>query len=188
MAELTSQQLRAMFSKSEIKRGISSKDITDRRLILARQGLLPKQKVTPEVREIMLPTKFKVIKTGERRGEVVLKKRFGPSRPGEPASEAQIRALERIEDESQTGLTREQAFRKFQKANRFRAMEIVVGLEGGRTTDPVVQSEILRLTPEQRLDAREQLQRLASRKGKASPLELPPSDIRFILNRVKPRR
>lgn len=221
MVHMTPEQLRAMFSKEEIRRGISSQDITMRKAEWVKQGLLPKptkrefiegeqrfkpagspreefyksgetvtisrEKIPQEVRDVMLPTRFKVIKSGERKGETVRIKTFGPLSPEEQASEAQITALSKMEGKEIESLTKKEAFQKFQIANRQRAMQTVIGLEGGRADDPVVQSILLRLTPMEKLEAREQLERLASRKGKASPLELSPSDINFVLQRVKPR-
>jgi len=142
-----------------------------------------RRKVPEEVRDVMLPTRFKVTKSGE----LIRKRKFGPLNPQEQASERQKEALLRMTERSQTQTTREEAFQQFQVAKKQRMMEVIVGLEGGRVTDPVAQATILRLTPEQRLNAREGLERLARRKGKASPLELSPSDVDFILRAVKPR-
>ena len=221
MVHMTAEQLRAMFSKEEISRGISSQDIAMRKAQYVKQGLLPPQtkrefierktrfspagspreefyksgevvtasrkEIPSEVRDVMLPSRFKVIKSGEKKGETVRIRTFGPLDPQEQASEAQIMALQKIEGKDIESLTKKEAFQKFQIANRQRAMQIVIGLEGGRTDDPVVQSMLLRLTPMEKLEAREQLERMASRKGRASPLELSPSDINFVLQRVKQR-
>ncbi len=155
-----------------------------------------RKKVPEEVRDVMLPSRFKITKqrTELRGNEIVVIpskeiriRKFGPKSPQEQASERQKEALLRITGRSQTQTTSGEAFRQFQVAKKQRMMEIVVGLEGGRVTDPVAQAAILRLTPEQRLNAREGLERLARRKGKASPLELSPSDVDFILRGVKPR-
>ncbi len=220
MVHMTAEQLRAMFSKEELSRGISSQDIAMRKAQFVKQGLLPpetkrefierekrfkpagspreefyksgevivipRKEIPQEMRDITLPTRFKVIKYGEKKGETVRKKTFGPLNPEEQASEAQIQALQKMTGKDIEKLTKKEAFDKFQIANRQRSMQIVVGLEGGRV-DPSVESVLQRFTPMEKLEAREQLQRLASRKGKASPLELSSSDINFVLQRVKPR-
>jgi len=142
-----------------------------------------RKKVSEEARDVMLPSRFKITKSGE----LIRKRKFGPKSPEEQASERQKEALLRMTGRSQTQTTSGEAFRQFQVAKKQRMMEIIVGLEGGRVTDPVAQAAILRLTPEQRLNAREGLERLARGKGKASPLELSPSDVDFILRGVKPR-
>ena len=142
-----------------------------------------KKKVPEELRDVMLPSRFKITKSGE----LIRKRKFGPTSPQEQASERQKEALLRMTGRSQTQTTREEAFRQFQVAKKQRMMEVIVGLEGGRVTDPVAQRTLLDLSPEQRLNAREGLERLARRKGKASPLELSPSDVDFILRAVKPR-
>jgi len=136
-----------------------------------------RKKVPEELRDIMLPSRFKITKSGE----LIRKRSFGPLSPQEQASERQKEALLRMTGRSQTQTTREEAFRQFQVAKKQRMMEVIVGLEGGRVTDPVAQRTLLDLSPEQRLNAREGLERLARRKGKASPLELSPSDVDFIL-------
>lgn len=219
MVHMTAEQLRAMFSKEEISRGISSQDIVMRKSQWVKQGLLPKpekrefierekrfkpagspreefyrqdetvtiprREIPQELRDISLPSRFKVIKSGERKGETVRKRTFGPLNPQEQASEAQIEALSKMSGKDIERLTRKEAFDKFQVANRQRAMQVVIGLEGGQVDDPVVQSRLQRLTAAEKLEAREQLQRLASKKGRASPLELSASDISFVLQRVK---
>ena len=142
-----------------------------------------RKKVPEEVRDVMLPSRFKVTKSGE----LIRKRKFGPEGPQEQASERQKEALLRLTGRSQTQTTRGEAFRQFQVAKKQRMMEVIVGLEGGRVTDPVAQRTLLDLSHEQRLNAREGLERLARGKGKASALELSPSDVDFILRGVKPR-
>jgi len=157
-----------------------------------------RKKISPEIREKMLPTQFKMTK--ERRevrekagggSEIVIipskevrKRRFGPLDPEEQASEAQKQALLTATGRSQTQTTRQEAFEEFQKLNQQRSMQIVKGLEGGRVDDPRVQAVLLHLTPAQKLNAREGLERLAKKRGKASPLELSSKDIGFMIGAV----
>ena len=144
-----------------------------------------REKVPEEIRDQFLPSPFAVSK---KTGKEFRKFKRGPREPEAQASERQKEALLKMTGKSQTQTTSGEAFAEFERAKRERTMQTIVALEGGRSDDPVVQAEILRLKPEERADAVEQLHRLASRKGKASPLELSSSDVRFILNRVKPRR
>jgi hypothetical protein len=147
-----------------------------------------REKLTQEVRDQLLPSPFAVSK---KTGKEFRKFKRGPKDPSAEASERQKEALLRMTGVSQTQTTQQEAFNEFEKAKKERAMQIVVALEGGKSDDPVVQAEVLRLKPEERAEALEILHRLASRKGKASPIELAftaPSDVHFVLNRVKPRR
>jgi len=147
-----------------------------------------REKLTQEIRDQLLPSPFVVSK---KTGKEFRKFKRGPKDPSAQASERQKEALLRMTGVSQTQTTQQEAFNEFEKARKERAMEIVVALEGGKSDDPVVQAEVLRLKPEERAEALEILHRLASKKGKASPIELAftaPSDVHFVLNRVKPRR
>jgi len=157
-----------------------------------------KKKISPEAREKMLPTQFKKTKerleVREKSGggtEIVVIpskevriRRFGPLDPQEQASEAQKQALLTATGKSQTQTTRQEAFEQFQALNRGRTAEIIKGLEGGRVEDPRVQAILLRLTPSQKLNAREGLERLAKKRGKASPLELSSKDVGFMVGAV----
>lgn len=147
-----------------------------------------REKLPEEIRDQLLPTPFAISK---KTGKEFRKFKRGPKDPSAQASERQKEALLRMTGVSQTQTTQQEAFNEFEKARKERAMEIVVALEGGKSDDPVVQAEVLRLKPEERGEALEILHRLASKKGKASPIELAftaPSDVHFVLNRVKPRR
>jgi hypothetical protein len=231
---LTDEQLRAMFSKEERKRGISSKDIEIKKARLE------------EARDKMLPTRFKVIKSGEKKGQVVRIKKFGEiPRPTEQASEAQREAVRRFTEEAIpsathlsiiqligsgkintmtfkqltdkqkqqlevlratnrskydqvlrrlraneaprpiTDLTRKEAHEVLRKRDVQRKDQIIVALQGQRPDDPAVQQEILQLTDGQRNAAVEELFSFASRKGKTSPHELTPGQVRYILSQVK---
>jgi len=271
MVHLTPEQLRAMFSKGEISRGISSRDIAQRKKefgivktpvrvksprVEFEEGKTGKIRIGPrttkvvinqELRDVMLPTQFEIIKSGERKGEVVRKRKFGITRPTEEASEAQKEAINRIRQQEMpsatnlsligllssgkigkmrfnqltdqqkqefevlrtqnparyrqilsilraneipaptTQLTRGEANKILNEAKRERFQQVVSGLQGEKVDDPSAQAMILGLTVGQRNAAVEELQSFASRKGKTSPRELSPGQIRFVLLSVKNR-
>lgn len=276
MVHLTTEQLAAMFSKGEISRGISSRDITKRKKDLglsegsfkgqvftpsgspreefvkskhtAKPTFTPKerQEISEALRNQFLPSRLEEIKSGERKGELVRKRRFGQVlNPNEAASEAQKEAVKRFKEEPpstatnlsifqliQTGklknmtfiqlsdeqkkqfevlrqieparhrkilaqlranevrkpvseLTKQQASDILRQREVQRKDQLIFGLQGQLPDDPSVQNEINQLTQGQRNAAVEELFSFASRKGKASPLELTPGQVRFILSQVK---
>jgi len=268
MVHLTPEQLRAMFSKGEISRGISSKDIVKRKKefgLVKTPIVAPREQfrkefgegakivepgkilISQEQRDAMLPPTHEIIKSGERKGELIRKRKFGISRPTEEASEAQKDAIQRLRqqeipsarnlsiiglissgkintmtfkqltDEQKqqfevlrnqnparhkqilarlraneipaptSQLTRGEASKILDQAKRERFQQVVSGLAGEKPDDPAAQAMILGLTVGQRNAAVEELQSFAVRKGKTSPRELSPGQIRFVLLSVKNR-
>lgn len=268
MVHLTVEQLRAMFSKGEISRGISSKDIVQRKKefgmvktpITAPREQFRKQfgagakidepnkiLISQEQRDIMLPPTHEIIKSGERKGEEVRKRKFGIPRPTEEASQAQKEAVQRLRQQEMPSarnlsiiglmssgkinkmtfkqltdeqkiqfevlrvqnparqkqilrilraneiaaptsqLSRGEASKILDQAKRERFQQVVSGLAGEKPDDPAAQAMILGLTVGQRNAAVEELQSFAIRKGKTSPRELSPGQIRFVLLSVKSR-
>lgn len=267
MVHLTIEQLRAMFSKGEISRGISSRDIVQRKKefgMIKTPITAPREQfrkefgegskivepskflISQEQRDTMLPPTHKIIVSGERKGETVRKRKFGISRPTEEASEAQKGAVQRIREQEMPSarnlsiigllssqkinkmtfkqltdqqkqefevlrnqnparhkqilrilraneniptseLTRGEANRILDQAKRERFQQVVSGLAGEKPDDPAAQAMILGLTVGQRNAAVEELQSFAIRKGKTSPRELSPGQIRFVLLSVKNR-
>lgn len=204
MVNLTSEQLAAMFSKEEISRGISSRDISLRLKefgIKRERPLTPQQEfkrtdvlVIPErrqrfdlpqnVRDTILPSTMKEI-TKEGKIITVRKKKFGPLNPELEASEAQKEALLKITGKSQSQTTRGEASEQFNALNRQRSMDLVSAIQGQRSTDPEVQRLVGGLTPEQRAQANEILFRIANKKAVSSPLMLPFRDVKNVLKMVK---
>jgi len=118
----------------------------------------------------------------------IRKRKFGPKEPGEEATEAQKEALLRATGRSQTQTTSGEAFQQFTQLRQQRIMDLVKALQGNRSTDPFVQSEVNRLTPEQRVEAVEMINRKATFGGGiGSPLFISGRDLFNILRRVKPR-
>ena len=268
MVHLTIEQLRAMFSKGEISRGISSRDIVQRKKefgMVKTPIKAPREQfrkefgegskivepskflINQEQRDAMLPPTHKIIVSGERKGETVRKRKFGITRPTEEASEAQKGAVQRIREQEMPSatnlsiigllssqkinkmtfkqltdeqkqqfevlrnqnparhkqilrilraneiatptseLTRGEANIILNKAKSERFQQVISGLTGEKVDDPGAQAMILGLTVGQRNAAVEELQSFASRKGKASPRELSPGQIRFVLLSVKAR-
>ncbi len=206
MANLTAEQLAAMFSKDEISRGISSRDIS---LRLKEFGIKREKTLTPQeefrrsnvlvipekrqerteipqnVRDTILPTPFKEV---TREGKIVTvrkRKFFGPLDPELEASEAQKDALLKITGKSQSQTTRGEASEQFNVLKRQRSMDLVVALKGQHSSDPEVQRLVGQLTPVQRAQANEILERMANKKGVASPLMLPFRDVKHALDVVK---
>jgi hypothetical protein len=273
MVHLTPEQLRAMFSKQEIRHGISQRDISNKIRFLESRGVIidrPKRiiqpraelkqsnlivtstpektkvRVTDEERDVMLPTRFKVIQSGERKGETVRKKKFGEiPRPEDEASERQKLAVQRFSQQDvptarnlsinqlissekikqmqfkqltdpqkvqlqvlrtvnpalhrqilaqmraneipsePAGLTRSQANQILRKRDIQNSQQIISALQGEKVDDPSALATVNQLTPGQRNAAVEALFSFASAKGKASPRELAPGQIRRILQSVK---
>lgn len=119
------------------------------------------------------------------------KQKHGIKNPEGPASDAQLRALSRSNSPLRTGtignrpITKGEANKALNINNQQFWVEVVSSIQGAKPTDHRVESEVLKLTPSQRLEANEALQRRAFRMGKASPIELPPSQIQDVLRRVK---
>jgi len=268
MVHLTIEQLRAMFSKGEISRGISSRDIVMRKKefgMIKTPITAPREQfrkefgegskivepnkflINQEQRDAMLPPTHEIIKSGERKGELIRKKKFGITRPTDEASEAQKDAVRRLRQQEMPSatnlsiigllssekinkmtfkqltdeqkqqfevlrnqnparhkqilrilraneiatptsqLTRGEASRILDQAKRERFQQVVSGLAGEKPDDPAAQAMILGLTEGQRNAAVEELQSFAIRKGKTSPRELSPGQIRFVLLSVKAR-
>lgn len=204
MANLTAEQLAAMFSKEEISRGISSSDIS---LRLKEFGIKRERRLTPQqefkqsdvlviperrqriemsqsVRDKILPPTMKEI-TKEGKIITVRKRKFGPLNPELEASEAQKEALLKITGKSQSQTTRGEASEQFNVLNRQRSMDLVSAIQGGHSTDPEVQRLVGGLTPEQRAQANEILFRIANKKAVSSPLMLPFRDVKNVLKMVK---
>jgi len=205
MANLTAEQLAAMFSKEEISRGISSKDIS---LRLKEFGIKRERRLTPQqefkqsnvlviperrqqkiqmpqnVRDLILPPTMKEI-TKEGKIITVRKRKFGPPNPELEASEAQKEALLKITGKSQSQTTRGEAAEQFNVLNRQRSMDLVSAIQGQHSTDPEVQRLVGGLTPEQRAQANEILFRMANKKAVSSPLMLPFRDVKNVLTMVK---
>jgi CO dehydrogenase/acetyl-CoA synthase alpha subunit len=117
--------------------------------------------------------------------------RGGVQNPEGPATNAQLGALSKSNSPLSTGkignrpITKGEASKALNINNQQFWMEVVASIQGQKPTDRKVESEVLKLTPVQRLEATEALQRRAFRMGKASPMELPPGQIRDVLQRVK---
>ncbi len=115
----------------------------------------------------------------------------GIKNPEGVASDAQLNALSKSDSPLSSGLigtrtmTRGEANKALNVNNQRFWMQVVASIQGQKPTDHRVESEVLKLTVVQRLEASEALQRRAFRLGKSSPLELPPSQIQDVLRRVK---
>lgn len=115
----------------------------------------------------------------------------GIKNPEGPASDAQLGALAKSDSPLHAGMignrpiTKGEANKALNVNNQRFWMQVVASIQGQKPTDHRVESEVLKLTLVQRLEASEALQRRAFRMGKASPLELPPSQIQDVLRRVK---
>ena len=110
--------------------------------------------------------------------------------PEGPATDAQKRFLENsgnlaFNEDRINNLSKAEASAAIGANQRLRWLEVVEAIQGAKPTNHFVENEVNKLTIGQRLEANEALQRRASRMGKASPLELPPSQIRDVLRRVK---